>query len=266
MARLRRRVAAGDVAAIRDLGLTLAEGIQDRSGRSIVRRNSSYAVRLLRRAAESGDAVAASTLGYSYDVGRGIRRDISLALQWYRQATRMGDSTAASNIATVYRDKGNLRLAHKWVLRAMEMGDGDAAVTAGYGYLYGIGVRRDSRCAGRMLRRALRSSEISMYGWEEALYNLALAAVDSGYRYRAIPLLKQANADCDYPEAASLLSQILAKRTELVPCRCRRNLNKRLRGHARCQLHGTVSFGGHPREQRRKRGISGRKRRAPRRQ
>jgi hypothetical protein len=34
------------------------------------------------------------------------------------------------------------------------MGDGDAAVTAGYGYLYAIGVRRDVSSARRMFRRA----------------------------------------------------------------------------------------------------------------
>jgi hypothetical protein len=43
MARLRRGVAARDIASIRDLGLTLEDGIQDRSGRSLVRRNPATA-------------------------------------------------------------------------------------------------------------------------------------------------------------------------------------------------------------------------------
>jgi TPR repeat protein len=236
MARLRRRVAVGDIAAIRDLGLTLADGVQDRGGRCLIRRNSGYAVRLLRRAAENGDSTAAGSLGYAYDVGKGIRRNTGLALNWYRRAAEMGNTVAAANIATVYRDKGNLRVAHWWLLRATKMGDGDAAVTAGYGYFYGIGTRRDVRSARRMFRRALRGGETSQYAREEAFYNLAIADVDSGNRRRAMPLLEQANKDNDYPEAASLLAQIRAN-TELTPCRCRRHLYKHLRGHAKCPQH-----------------------------
>lgn len=236
MARLKRRAAAGDIASITDLGLTLAEGIQDRNGRCLVRRNSRYSVRLFRRAAEGGDPTAAGSLGYAYDVGQGIPGDKAVALKWYRRAARMGNTTAASNIATVYRDKGNLKRAHQWLLRTVEMGDGDAAVSAGYGYLYGIGVRRDVSAARRMFRRALKDSDTSPYGREEALYNLAIAHVDTGNPRRAIPFLERANQDGDYPEAAALLAQIIAG-AELKPCRCRRHLHKHLRGHAKCPQH-----------------------------
>jgi len=236
MAKLRRRAAAGDTASITNLALTLAGGIQDRNGRCLVRRNSPYSVRLFRRAAESGDPTAAGGLGYAYDVGQGIRRDKDLALKWYRRAARSGNTTAASNVATVFRDGGNLSRAHQWLLRTVEMGDGDAAVSAGYGYLYEIGVRRDVNSARRMFRRALKDSDTSAYGREEALYNLAIAHVDSGNPRRAIAFLERANEDGDYPEAAALLAQIIAK-VELKPCRCRRHLNKHLRGHAKCPQH-----------------------------
>jgi len=236
MARLRRDAAAGDVTSATDLALTLADGVQDRNGRSLVRRNSAYSVRLLRRAAQSGDPTAAGSLGYAYDVGRGIRTDKALALKWYRRAAKMGSSSAATNIATVYRDKGNLTLAHRWLLRAVEMGDADAAVAAGYGYLYGIGVRRDISSARWMFHRALRDRDITPTGREEALYNLAIVHVDSGAPRRAIPFLKRANSDGDYPEAASLLAQISTK-VELRPCRCRRHLDKHLHGHAECSVH-----------------------------
>jgi uncharacterized protein len=190
----------------------------------------------VRRAAESGDPTAAGALGYAYDVGQGIRCDKGLALKWYRRAGRMGNTVAASNIATIFRDGGNLRRAHQWLLRTVEMGDADAAVSAGYGYLYGIGVRRDLNSARRMFRRALKDSDTSSYGREEALYNLAIAHVDSGNPGRAIAFLERANEDGDYPEAAALLAQIIAK-AELKPCRCRRHLNKHLCGHANCPQH-----------------------------
>lgn len=236
VAQLRRAAVSRDMAAIRDLGLTLRDGVQDRQGRSLVRRDPAYAVRLLRRAAQSGDGEAAGALGHAYDIGQGVRRNTVLAIKWYRRAVKHDQMIAASNMATVYRDRGHLRLAHQWYLRAMNMDDGDAAVDAGYGYLYGIGVRKDLRIARRVLRAAVRSTFITESGREEALYHLAAAEVDSGRPSRAIPLLEQANRDDDYPEAASLLSQIRAK-AELTPCRCRRDLLKQLPGHAKCPQH-----------------------------
>lgn len=180
VARLRRDAAAGDIVATRELGLTFLEGIQDGQGRSIVRRNSAYAVRLLQNAAERGDGSAATMLAYAYDVGKGVRRNDGVAIRWYHRAVRQGESTAAANLATVYRDQGDLRRAHQWHLRAMKMGDGDAAVDAGYDYLYGIGVRKDLRSARRMFQSALRSTFISQMGREEALYHLAVAEIDNG--------------------------------------------------------------------------------------
>jgi TPR repeat protein len=235
MAGLRRGVAAGNSAAMTDLAITINDGIRDGNGRVLVRRNAPYAVRLLRRAVESGDENAAGSLGHAYDVGHGIRRNKALALEWYRRAVRHGDCGAASNIAIVYRDRGDLRHAHRWALRAMEMGGGDDAVTAGYNYFYGIGVRRDVAMARRLFQRALRGNT-SEYGREEALYNLAVAHAENGNRKRAIQLVGRANKEGDYPEAASLLAQLSAK-VELTPCRCRRHLRKNLNGHAPCPQH-----------------------------
>jgi TPR repeat protein len=238
MAGLRRGVAAGDGAAMTEMAITINEGIRDGHGRVLVRANAPYAFRLLRRAVEIGDERAAGPLGYAYDVGQGVRRNKALALSWYHRAVNHGDGGAASNISTVYRDRGDLRLSHRWALRAVEMGDGDAAVTAGYNYLYGIGVRRDVAMARRLFQRALRQ-DISQYGREEALYNLAVAYADNGDRKRAIRLLERAGKDGDYPEAASLLGQLSAK-GELTPCRCRRHLLKDLHGHAPCLQHPII--------------------------
>ncbi len=201
-----------------------------------MRRNPPYAVRLLQSTAEGGDSTTAPILAYAYDVGHGIRRDVGLAIQWYPRALRKGEFMAAANLATIYRDHGNLRFSHQWHLRATKTGDGDAAVDAGYDYLYGIGVRKDLRSARRMLQHALRSTFITQMGREEALYHLAVAEIDNGSPPLAVPLLRKANKDGDYPEAASLLTQIRSKATP-IPCRCRRTLNKNLRGHANCLQH-----------------------------
>jgi TPR repeat protein len=200
IALLGRQADAGEVSAMTDLGLNLLEGIQDRKGRSIVRRNPRMAVTWFRQAAKRGDHAAASSLGYAYDVGLGT----GLAFQWWK--------------------------------RAADMHDGDAAVDVGYCYQYGIGTRKNAANAKRMFRRAIASRDVSQYGREEALYHLAVQFIDEGKRQLAFPVLKRATADDDFPEAASVLNQLKTK-SVYAPCRCKRSINKRLRGHTKCSLH-----------------------------
>jgi TPR repeat protein len=219
-----------------DLGLNLFDGIQDRRGRSLVRRNPRAAVTWFRRAANRGDGTAASSLGYAYDAGLGTKRNVSQAIRWYRRAARSGNSIAASNLATVYRDAGKADLAFQWWKRAADMRDRDAAVDVGYCYQYGIGTRKNAANAKRMFRRAITSREISQWGREEAMYHLAIQFIDEGKKRLAFPLLKRATADDDFPEAASVLNQLISE-SDYVLCRCKRFINKQLRGHAVCSLH-----------------------------
>jgi TPR repeat protein len=236
IASLRRQAAAGNVSAMTDLGLNFFEGIQDRKGKSLVRRDPRVAVTWFREAANYGDATAAGSLGYAYDAGLGAQRNVEQAIRWYRKATKLGNAGAASNLATVYRDAGKAKLAFQWWKRSAEMNDGDAAVDVGYCYQYGIGTRRDTVRAKRMFRRAVASKDISQYGREEAMYHLALQLIDEGRNPLAIPLLRSASADDDFPEARAVLRQMQAK-LPLNPCRCRRLSNKKMRGHAKCSLH-----------------------------
>jgi TPR repeat protein len=219
-----------------DLGLTLYEGIQDRQGRSLVRRDSPAAVTWFRKAASHGDPTALAQLGYAYDIGSGVRPDSAQAIRWYRWAIRAGSSTAASNLATVHRDAGKPTLAFRWWNRSAAMGDGDAAVDTGYGYQYGIGVRKNAVAAKRLYRRAIESRQITQYAREAALYHLAVLYLDERRPAQAIPLLKRANQDGDYPEAAALLKQWETS-SPCTPCRCKRLIRKTLRGHAKCPIH-----------------------------
>ncbi len=225
IANLRRGVAAGNARAMTELAITINDGIRDAKGRILVRANAPYAFRLLRRAVESGDENAAGSLGHAYDVGQGTKRNVAQAIRWYRRAAKSGDSTATSNLATVYRDAGRARLAFQWWRRAADMRDGDAAVDVGYCYQYGIGTRKNTATAKRIFKRAIASKDITQYGRETAMYNLALQFVDEGKAEIALPLLKRATADDDYPEAASVLNQ-LNTNSDYVPCRCRRLINE----------------------------------------
>jgi TPR repeat protein len=219
-----------------ELAITINDGIRDANGRILVRRNAPYAFRLLRRAAEGGDESAAGSLGHAYDVGQGTKRNVAQAIRWYRRAARSGDSAATSNLATVYRDAGRARLAFEWWKRAADMRNGDAAVDVGYCFQYGIGTRKNTANAKRLFRRAIASKDITQHGREAAMYHLALQFIDEGKPNLALPLLKRATADDDYSEAASVLNQ-LNTNSDFVPCRCRRSINKKLRGHTKCALH-----------------------------
>jgi len=70
------------------------------------------------------------------------------------------------------------------------------------------------------------------------MYGLAVSFVDAGPRSHAMPLLKAAAADGDYPEAMAVLEQIRDKKA-VEPCRCRRFIRKTLLGHAACGVHRT---------------------------
>jgi TPR repeat protein len=241
IADLRRGVAAGNAPAMTELAITINDGIRDANGRILVRRNAPYAFRLLRRAVESGDENAAGSLGYAYDVGQGTKRNVAQAISWYRRAVRLGDAGSANNLAIVYRDTGKAVFAFKWWERAADMRDSDAAVDVGYCYQYGIGTRKNAAKAKRMFGRAIASKDISEYGREEAMYHLAVQYIDEGKRKFAFPLLKRATADGDFPEAASVLNQ-LNTNTDYDPCRCRRFINKQLRGHTKCSLHPRLTY------------------------
>ena len=245
MARLRQRVAAGDAAAMTELGITINDGI-----RGIETGVSSYDATRRMRSASCG--------GQSRAVMKTLRvRSVKL-MTWVREYGVISSAldgiaapfdTAIVALLPISRRStaigAILRAAIRWALRAMQMGDGDAAVTAGYDYSYGIGVRRSVAMARRLFWRALRGNT-SQYGREEALYNLAVAHADNGDRKRSIQLLRRANKDGDYAEAASLLALLTAK-VGLSPCRCRRDLRKDLNGHAPCRQHPVL---GRPRASR----------------
>jgi TPR repeat protein len=199
-----------------------------------------------RDAAEADVPDAFGVLAYAYDLGLGTSADQRLAARWYRRAYRSGDNLGAMNLATIYRDAGNLVGAFRWWQRAADLDDGDSLGDVGYCYQYGIGVWRDVRQARIAFRRAIRANSTTEYGREEAMYHLAVSYLDQGQRQMAIPLLKRAAGDGDYPEAMAALDQIREGK-KIDPCRCRRHIRKELAGHAKCMIH--------PRNRRKRRAL-----------
>ena len=219
-----------------ELAITINDGIRNANGRILSKAQRTLCVSSIAPGSrECGGGNAAGSLGHAYDVGQGTKRKVAQAIRWYRRAARSGDSTATSNLATVYRDAGKAGLAFQWWKRAADMRDGDAAVDVGYCYQYGIGIRKSTANAKRIFRRAIASKDITQYGRETAMYNLALLFVDEGKRQLAFPLLIRATADDDFLEAASVLNQ-LNTNPDYFPCRCRRSItaNCAVTRSARC--------------------------------
>jgi TPR repeat protein len=69
----------------------------------------------LQQAALARDADAYPSLGYCYDVGIGTPRNFELARKYYLLSwTTQRDTGGIHNLATMYRDIGNLRRAFYW--------------------------------------------------------------------------------------------------------------------------------------------------------
>lgn len=119
-------------------------------------------------AAKLGDSSAQVYVGYAYDVGLGIKRNRSAALYWYRRAYRHGERIAASNIATIYRDEGDLKKTLAWFERASRLGDGDAELEIAKLYLKSP---KDIKKAISHLKRASRASasDVTLAAKEEAV-------------------------------------------------------------------------------------------------
>ena len=89
------------------------------------------AFRILLAAARAGRPEVFLNLGFAYDVGQGVRRCKRKALHWYHRAFANGEASAAYNMATVYRDRGDVLRAVRWSRHAVELGESGSNVLLG---------------------------------------------------------------------------------------------------------------------------------------
>lgn len=86
-------------------------------------------------AAEDGDVHAMCQVASMYSCGEGVRCDHGKALEWEIRSWEGGNLSAAVNVAITYRTMGDVVEAKKWFERAIESGDGDAALQLAKLYL-----------------------------------------------------------------------------------------------------------------------------------
>lgn len=132
------------------------------------------AVSWCRKAAERGDAMAQSYLGFSYAHGQGVPQDYAEAIRWYRRAADQGYPNAQYSLGNMYR-KGqgvpqDYAEAVRWYRGAADQRDRVAQYSLGFMCQEGHGVRQDDAEAVRWYRKAAdrgdmnaRRALVSMY-------------------------------------------------------------------------------------------------------
>jgi uncharacterized protein len=105
------------------------------------------ALKILRPAAERGDAEAQTNLGWMYEQGSGVTKDPNEAMKWYRLAAEHGSARAQYNLGVMYYEgrgaAASLPEALKWYRMAAANGDANAQYNLGFMYTNGVGVSRD---------------------------------------------------------------------------------------------------------------------------
>ncbi len=132
---------AGDVTAMRDLGLKYLTGDE-------VEARDIDGARWLIRAAYRNDAEGQYWLGTLYAQGRGVPKDTAQAIHWYETAAGQGHVRAMHNLGAGYYEgwngQKNLAEAAKWFEAASEGGYTDSAFNLAVFYEQGTGVKQNA--------------------------------------------------------------------------------------------------------------------------
>lgn len=127
-------------------------------------------IRLLRQAAEGGEARAQNKLGYLYDTGHELQQNDAEAVRWYRRAAAQNHAMALYNLANHYLSGRGVpqdtEEAIKWYRRAADRNVLPAMNNLGVIYASGRGVRRNEAEAVKWYRRAAERGD------ETAIRNL----------------------------------------------------------------------------------------------
>jgi TPR repeat protein len=112
-----------------------------------------------RRAADLGNAMAMTQLGFAYQAGTGVAADARQAASWFRRAAEAGDPAGMTSWGVcltlgegVAKDEVE---GAQWYLRAAAAGDPTGMEDAAHSLWLGRGVRQDLDAAARWYRAAI---------------------------------------------------------------------------------------------------------------
>jgi hypothetical protein len=111
-----------------------------------------------RKAADQGDAIAQSKLGWLYATGQGVPQDYAQAVVWFRKAAEQGKPGAQFNLGWAYEAGQGVPQdyvqAAAWYRKAADQGEVDALLNLGWLYDKGHGVAQDYVQAAELFRKA----------------------------------------------------------------------------------------------------------------
>jgi tetratricopeptide (TPR) repeat protein len=168
-------------AAVTD-SITARSSAVDEAVAAYGRADYAAALRLLRPLAEAGDAAAQLSLGFLFDLGRGVPQDHEKAMKLYRLAAEQGHANAQFNVGLMYRMRDGVQgeeegarwygldshgkavrpfsgEAEHWYRKAADQGYAPAQFNLGYMYDNGEGVTEDFKEALKWYRLAAEQSD-----------------------------------------------------------------------------------------------------------
>lgn len=145
--------ARGQVAATRQLGLMLSNGVAGRE------RDLGKAFLCFREAADKGDVAAKYLVGECYLRGKGVKRDERRAIEYLREAADGGNLYAMDLLGTCYHQglgvEKDFKKAFELLSRAHERGYAVATGDLGVLYMKGDGVKADPKKAVELFLKGI---------------------------------------------------------------------------------------------------------------
>jgi TPR repeat protein len=182
---------------------TTAEAL-DKAKAALDRKDYGEAMRWYRIAADQGNAVAQTHVGYLYERGLGVPQDYAEAMRWYRMAADQGRGAAQRNIGNLYQQGSGVPQdyaeAMRWFRLAADHGNPGAQTNIGYLYEKGLGVPQNYAEAMRWYRMAADQGEATAQNNIGVLYENGFGvAQDYGEAVRWFRLAADQNdIDAEY--------------------------------------------------------------------
>lgn len=85
--------------------------------------------------ANQGDTSAMTRVACMYGEGKGVEYNFAASVNWDIKAAAAGSQTALVNLGISYRNIGDTRRAKEWFGKALQAGDGEAALELAKMYL-----------------------------------------------------------------------------------------------------------------------------------
>jgi TPR repeat protein len=113
-------------------------------------------------AVQLGDVDGCFYLGYMYSMGYGIEKNLQKAIEYY---TRCDSASANNNLANIYKDGQDLKLAAEYYQKAMDKGDVSAILNLARMHQYGSYFRRDMEKAVELYKMAAKKGDKEAINW-----------------------------------------------------------------------------------------------------